>query len=90
MAKCTVWSIDAWANPEGWDYNDKHWVGEVELSEDATNEDIINALYEGEFINTRDVEQFAVEDYFGFGVVIYEVKNAKTDEPLYEIDFGEG
>lgn len=89
MAKGSVWSIDAWANPEGWDYNDRRWIGDIDLPEDATDKDIINALYFKEFISTNELEFFAVEDYFGFGVVVYEVKDAETSEPLYEIEMEE-
>lgn len=84
-----VWSIDAWANPEGWDYNDRHYVGNISLPENATNEDIINALYDGEFIKTKELELFSVEDYFNGSALIYEVRNAETYEPLYVIELEE-
>lgn len=85
----SVWSIDAWANPEGWDYNDQHWVGNISVPENATDEDIINALYDGEFIKTKDPKLFSVEDYFNGSVLVYEVQNAETYEPLYAIELEE-
>lgn len=84
-----VWSIDAWANTEGWDYNDRTLVGNISVPENATNEDIINALYDGEFIKTKELELFSVEDYFNGSALIYELRNAETYEPLYAIELEE-
>lgn len=82
-----VWSTDAWANPEGWDCNQKIWVGDVELPDDTENEDIIDALYEREFIRTKNMDLFEIEDYFNGSAWCVEVRNAETGEPLYEVEF---
>lgn len=83
MAK--VYNVDAWASPDGWDINDRRFVGNLELSRDASCEDILNALYEKEYIVTNDKEKIVVEDWVT-GAIAF---NAKTGEPLYEIDFEE-
>ena len=85
--KGIVWSIDAWANPEGWDCNQKIWVGNVDLPDETINKDIIDALYDGEFIRTNDMDLFEIEDYFNGSAWCVEVRNAKTGEPLYEVEF---
>lgn len=84
--KCGIWSIDAWANPEGWDYNQKFLVGGVFLEEDCESEDIIEALYEGGFINTNDTDKVEVDTYFNGAMWCAEVKDAETGEPLYSIE----
>ena len=82
--KCGIWSIDAWANPEGWDYNQKFLVGGVFLEEDCESKDIIEALYEGEFIKTK--EGLEVEEYISIMGWCAEIKDAETGEPLYFIE----
>ena len=82
-----VWSIDAWANPEGWDCNQKIWVGDVELPDLCINKDIVDALYEREFIRTKNMDLFEIEDYFNGSAWCVEVRNSETGEPLYEVEF---
>ncbi len=82
MAK--TWTLvnyfDNWYNDEeGWTVNNlciEH--DDIQISEDASNQDIIDFLYNIEFFNTNDISKFNVVDW---GDMI-EISNAETGEPL--------
>lgn len=80
-----IYNIDAWASPEGWTYNQIYLIGACVLPDNCKDEDVVEALYEGEFIKTK--EGIEVETYFNGDDWGVELKDAKTGEPLYEVDF---
>lgn len=84
-----VWRIDALATREGWDYNDRTLVGNINVPENATDDDIIDALYDGEFLSTKEPGLFFVEKYVNGSALTYMIRKAETEEPLGEIELEE-
>ena len=72
--------FDVWGNTEdGWEVNNlcKEFEDLV-ITDDATDQDIINCLYDIEFINTNDLSLFEIED---MGEMI-EISEKETQKPL--------
>jgi hypothetical protein len=78
-----VISIDAWGNAEeGYDWNNWQLAGFVEIDLNASEQDILEAMVRHGHITYA--EGLTVEDD-QFNLVI---KDAKTGEPFYAIEYG--
>lgn len=87
--KCNVISLDAWANPEGWDINNWNYCGEIEFNQEDDKQEfneleIFNALMDNEYLNPlATMDKIAIEDWFENSIIILNKDNA---EPLYQLE----
>lgn len=89
MAKWTLINyFDVWGNEEnGWEVNDAcSEFDDLEIADDATDQDIINYLYNIEFFGTNDLEKFRIEDIGDRWIEIYQ---AEDDKPLCRLQRNE-
>ena len=72
--------FDVWADEEGgWTVNDAcSEADDITIADDATEQDIIDYLYNIEFFKTNDLEKFDVEYYGDF----IEISEKETQKPL--------
>lgn len=72
--------FDVWYNQEeGWWVNDQCQEGDpITITDDATDEDIINYLYNIKFFNTNDMSKFRVDQ----SSETIEIYDAEDDRPL--------
>lgn len=72
--------FDVWGNEvDGWEINNAcSEFDDLEIADDATDQDIIDYLYNIEFFNTNDLEKFDVEYYGDF----IEIREKETQKPL--------
>ena len=72
--------FDVWGNEEdGWEVNDCcSEADDITITDDATEQDIIDYLYNIEFFKTNDLEKFDVE-YCGDFI---EISEKETQKPL--------
>lgn len=70
--------FDVWGNEEdGWEVNNACTeFDDLEIADDATDQDIIDYLYNIEFFRTNDIEKFEVE-FLGDWIEIYEKETMK-------------
>lgn len=73
--------FDVWGNEEdGWEVNDAcSEFDDLNIDDDATDQDIIDYLYNIEFFKTNDIEKFRIE---GIGDGWIEIYQAEDDKPL--------
>lgn len=73
--------FDVWGNEEeGWEVNNAcSEFDDLEIADDATDQDIIDYLYNIEFFRTNDLEKFRIED-MGDGFI--EIYQAEDNKPL--------
>lgn len=80
-----VLSIDAWGNPDdGYEWNNWHKVGTVDLDLDQPNQNLIQAMIDAGFLTPASIDLADVEDD-GFNVVF---SNKETGEPVFAIEYG--
>lgn len=72
--------FDVWGNEvDGWSVNDACSEADgITITDDATEQDIIDYLYNIEFFKTNDLEKFDVEYYGDF----IEISEKETQKPL--------
>ena len=72
--------FDVWGNEvDGWEVNDAcSEFDDLNITDDATEQDIIDYLYNIEFFKTNDLEKFDVE-YLGEFI---EIAEKETQKPL--------
>lgn len=70
--------FDVWGDEEGgWTVNDCcSEADDIQIADDATEQDIIDYLYNIEFFKTNDIEKFEVE-FLGDWIEIYEKETMK-------------
>ena len=85
MATYRIWSLDVWGNEnDGFSVNDRHEVGSVELSDDATCADVVKALIANGLITPQTTaEQVSMDD--ASDVDLY-LDNATSGEPLFHLE----
>lgn len=78
--------FDVWGNPEeGWEVNNLCKEGFLELPEDFSNEDLLEALKDFGFLVPTVIEgQIDFEDMGDFGVELFQADNGC---PLCRIEF---
>lgn len=84
----SILSIDAWRNPDGWDWNMWHKVGSVDLATLATLKtprQILAYMRREGFLASTSGGHVAVDDD-QYNLVIV---NRRTREPLFAIAYGE-
>lgn len=70
--------FDVWGSEEGWEVNDACTeFTDIQIADDATDQDIIDYLYSIEFFNTNDIEKFIVEDLGNGWIEIYQKYDGK-------------
>jgi hypothetical protein len=70
--KYTVCSLDVWGNTEeGYDVNDSHKIGTIELDPEISDAAIIQALIDAEFLDSCALDLAEVECFDGL-IHIYE------------------
>jgi len=78
-----VLSIDAWGNCEdGYDWNNWFNVGEIELPESPSNEQILKCALNAGYITQIDGGDVD-DDQFNYVIV-----DKNTREPLFAIEYG--
>lgn len=83
QVKYNVLSIDAWADgDDGWTWNSWHKVGDITLSLEDSNRDILAAVKRAGYINKT---KGATLDDDGYNLV---VTVSRTGEPLFAIEYG--
>ena len=81
--KYQVLSIDAWGNQEeGYEWNNWHKVGFIDISTRDTEQDILEKMYINGFIN--NITGADIEDDQHNWVVV----DKKTREPVFAIEYG--
>ena len=84
MTTYTVLSIDAWRNPEGWDWNSWHKVGTVELSTLDNARAVLRAMRESGYLSDYSKGRVSLYDD-QWNIVICD---RATGEPIFAIEYG--
>ena len=77
-----VLSIDAWFTDYGWQWNSWQRVGDIMLSLEDSDRDILKAMKRAGFINKINGAHL---DDDGYNLV---VTVSRDDEPLFAIEYG--
>ncbi len=88
VTEVSILSIDAWRNPDGWDWNMWHKVGKIDLATLETlktNRQILAYMREHGYLSAGSAGKVAVEDD-QYNVVVVDRVNRM---PLFAIAYGE-
>jgi hypothetical protein len=78
-----IGSLDVWGNEkDGFEVNDVHDLGSIEINEDWTNEQIIKSLVDNGYLNV-DALDLAGVDSDGEGIVFINEKD--TNRPVFNL-----
>lgn len=84
MNKYNVYSLDVWGNEEdGYEVNDRSFIGTIELYNEFTDQDVIQALLEADILNSfsgKVVDMFDIQSEEGHIDIDYK------DKPLLELE----
>lgn len=82
-----ILSIDAWRNPEGWDWNAWYKVGEISkenFEKLNTNRKILKFFRDEGYLSSNSAGKCSVDDD-QYNIVICDRSNGR---PLYAIEYG--
>jgi len=81
MAEYKVWNYDVWGNDEdGFTVNDRNEIGSVDLPDDPTDAQILEAISE-----YWDTDRLTIDDSADFGDGVIEIIVEETEEPVGQL-----